>query len=89
MPGPRVVGLQTDVTDPAAVARLIVDAEAAIGRIDILVNAHGYVPNCPLLDVDVEEWDRTFDVNVKGTMLTCQAGPIGSCRSGAAVPYQC
>ena len=38
-----------------------------------LMNAHGYVPNCPLLDVEVEEWDRTFDVNVKGTMLMCQA----------------
>jgi NAD(P)-dependent dehydrogenase (short-subunit alcohol dehydrogenase family) len=72
-PGPRIVGLRTDVTDPAAVAQVIDDAEAAIGRIDVLVNAHGYVPNCPLLDVEVEEWDRTFDVNVKGTMLMCQA----------------
>lgn len=71
--GPELVGLQTDVTDPAAIARLIADAEAAIGRIDILVNAHGYVPNCPLLEVEVDEWDRTFDVNVKGTMLMCQA----------------
>lgn len=71
--GPQVAGLQTDVTDPAAVARLIAEAEARIGRIDILVNVHGYVPNCPLLDVEVDEWDRTFDVNVKGTMLTCQA----------------
>jgi len=68
-----VAGLPADVTDPAAVARLVADAEAAVGQIDILVNAHGYVPNCPLLDVAVEEWDRTFDVNVKGTMLVCQA----------------
>ncbi|HUD59281.1 MAG TPA: SDR family oxidoreductase [Acetobacteraceae bacterium] len=71
--GPRVVGLLTDVTDPTAVARLVDEAETAIGRFDVLVNVHGYVPNCPLLDVEVEEWDRTYDVNVKGTMLTCQA----------------
>jgi NAD(P)-dependent dehydrogenase (short-subunit alcohol dehydrogenase family) len=37
-PGPRVVGLRTDVTDPAAVAQVIADAKAAIGRIDVLVN---------------------------------------------------
>ena len=29
--------------------------------------------NLPLLDVEVEEWDRTLSVNVKGTMLMCQA----------------
>ena len=73
-PGPRVVGLRTDVTDPASVARVIADAEAAMRTASTSsVNAHGYVPNCPLLDVEVEEWDRTFDVNVKGTMLMCQA----------------
>jgi len=43
-----------------------------IGAFDTLVNAHGIFPNCPILEMTVEEWDRVFAINVRGTMLTCR-----------------
>ena len=67
----------------------------ALGPVDVLVNAHGISPNRLLLEADEEEWDRTFAVNTRGTMLTCRAvgsqmvarggrGAIVNVSSGAA-----
>jgi len=60
-----------------------------------LVNAHGISPNRLLLQATEDEWDRTFAVNTRGTMLTCRAvgnqmidrdsgGAIVNVSSGAA-----
>jgi NAD(P)-dependent dehydrogenase (short-subunit alcohol dehydrogenase family) len=64
-------GVQGDVSDVSDVARMMGEAEQA-GRVDVLVNAHGIFPNCPILDMTVEEWDLPFTINVRGSMLTCQ-----------------
>lgn len=71
--GPPFAGVIGDVSDEADVARLVGEAEAQAGPIDILVNAHGIFPNMPILEMTVEEWDRVFAVNVRGSMLTCRA----------------
>src|SRR4051794_6330133 len=49
------VGLQGDVTTGAEVERMVTEAEAALGPLDILVNAHGIFPNTPLVDMTEEE----------------------------------
>lgn len=93
--GRPVVAVVGDVTAPAEVARTIDEAGAALGPIDLLVNAHGVFPNTPVLEVGVDEWDRVFAVNVRGAMLTCRqlarrwveggvAGSIVNVSSGAA-----
>jgi 3-oxoacyl-[acyl-carrier protein] reductase len=33
----------------------------------------GVYPNCPVLEMTVEEWDRVMETNVRGVFLTCQA----------------
>ncbi|KXX55037.1 SDR family NAD(P)-dependent oxidoreductase [Rhodococcus sp. LB1] len=59
-----------DVTDADAVQKLA----ARLGRVDILVNSAGVVgPSTPLVDVDLEDWRRTFRINVDGTFLLCRA----------------
>ncbi|MDV7354578.1 SDR family NAD(P)-dependent oxidoreductase [Rhodococcus oxybenzonivorans] len=59
-----------DVTDADTVEKLA----ARLGRIDILVNSAGVVgPSAPLVDVDLEDWRRTFRINVDGTFLLCRA----------------
>lgn len=44
------------------------------GKVDILVNVAGILgPSCPFVEVQEEDWDRTIEVNLKGTFLCCQA----------------
>ncbi len=59
-----------DVSDPGAVERLVSEAEAKLGPCDILVNAAGMIDPAPLVDTSVDQWDRMFAVNVRGTYLT-------------------
>ena len=66
-------GTAGDVSKPEDVARMVEEAEYAIGPIDILVNAHGIFPNRPLMEMTAETWDAPFVVNVRGSMLMCQA----------------
>ena len=68
-----VPGVPADVTDPASVTAMVDAAEAAIGPLDILVASAGIFPNCPLLDMELEEWERVFAINVRGVMLCNQA----------------
>ena len=65
--------VRADVSLEEDVRRMVDEAEAAIGPLDILVNAHGHVTNIPILEIEAADWDRTFAVNVRGTMLCCQA----------------
>ncbi len=71
--GRRVVAVAGDVSDKAAVARMVEESVAALGLADIVVNAHGIFPNCPVLDYEPDAWDEIFAVNVRGSMLTIQA----------------
>jgi NAD(P)-dependent dehydrogenase (short-subunit alcohol dehydrogenase family) len=71
--GARVTAVPGDVTRREDVERVVAEGTRALGPVDVLVNFHGYVPTRSLLEVAVEEWDRTFAVNVRGTMLCCQA----------------
>ncbi|HZX08222.1 SDR family NAD(P)-dependent oxidoreductase [Kribbella sp.] len=62
--------LQVDVTDPDGVRAAV----AQVGPVDILVNCAGIVgPALPLWEIPLDDWERTFAVNVRGTFNTCQA----------------
>jgi NAD(P)-dependent dehydrogenase (short-subunit alcohol dehydrogenase family) len=62
-------GAQVDVTSERSVARLIDE----VGVVDILVNNAGVSKSIPFVELDEHEWDRVFDVNVKGVFLACRA----------------
>lgn len=69
----RACAVAGDVSEQADVARVVSYAENQLGPLTGLVNAHGIYPNTAVTDVEVEEWDRVFAVNTRGTMLTCRA----------------
>jgi len=82
--GATVVAVPGDVTRRADVEAALAEGRRALGPVDALVNFAGYVPVSPVLEVGEEEWDRVFAVNVKGTMLCCQAVGREMVARGAA-----
>jgi 3-oxoacyl-[acyl-carrier protein] reductase len=66
-------GVAADVSDQAAVRRAVADAEAALGRIDVLVNAAGILTQAPLVEMSLAQWQQTIDVDLTGVFLLCRA----------------
>jgi NAD(P)-dependent dehydrogenase (short-subunit alcohol dehydrogenase family) len=63
-------GLAADVTIPEQVEAVVAAAAKAFGdKVDILVNVAGIVAQGPVEDIGVEEWDKVFAVNCKGSFL--------------------
>ncbi len=62
-----------DVADRAAVAKLAADAEAAMGKIDVLVNNAGMNAPQPVDAVDDSTWDRVLEVNLSSVMALTRA----------------
>jgi len=62
-----------DITDPAAIAALVEGVVAGHGRLDAVLAGAGVASQLQLLDVDPDEFDRMYDVNVKGAFFTVQA----------------
>lgn len=60
--------LKTDVVDRDQVKQLVDRAFALHGRIDVLINNAGLMPQSLLENLKVDEWDRMIDVNIKGVL---------------------
>lgn len=71
---PAARGVTADVADWRAVSRLVAEAVAGEGRIDVLVISSGiYGPIAPIADVDVEAWARALQVNLAGPFYLLRA----------------
>jgi NAD(P)-dependent dehydrogenase (short-subunit alcohol dehydrogenase family) len=56
-----------DVADRAQVYRVFVDAERALGGLDVLINNAGVAgPTGAIDDVDPSDWERTIAINLNG-----------------------
>jgi NAD(P)-dependent dehydrogenase (short-subunit alcohol dehydrogenase family) len=64
-----VVADVRSVTDCEAMVRAAVNAH---GRLDVLVNCAGVWVEGPADQMTEEQWDRTVDVNLKGTFFACR-----------------
>ncbi len=71
--GRSALYVEVDVTDAHSVERLVSQAIEEFGKIDVLVNNAGIFFFATVEDMTEEQWDLTFDVNVKGMFLCCKA----------------
>ena len=71
--GGQVRHLRADVTRLPDIEAVFALTERELGRIDGLVTCAGIITTSPSLEVTVEEWDRVFAVNARGTFFTVQA----------------
>jgi len=69
----RALGFQLDVTDEAAVGRVVAQAEQHSGGIDILVNNAGYGLVGAVEEVSLAEARAQFEVNVFGPLAMIKA----------------
>jgi NAD(P)-dependent dehydrogenase (short-subunit alcohol dehydrogenase family) len=79
----RTNSFDVDLADPAATTEVMQEAIEALGGIDILVNNAGILRMAPLLDITVDDWDATFDVNVRAMLLTTQVAARSMIAAGA------
>jgi NAD(P)-dependent dehydrogenase (short-subunit alcohol dehydrogenase family) len=62
-----------DVSDRSAVDATFTDVSREFGGLDVLANVAGVEGHGVAAEITDEEWDRVFDVNVRGTVYTNQA----------------
>jgi NADP-dependent 3-hydroxy acid dehydrogenase YdfG len=66
--GGKALTVTTDVTDPAQVKRLVDTAVRTFGRVDVMINNAGLMPQAPLELLKIDEWDQMINVNIKGVL---------------------
>jgi NAD(P)-dependent dehydrogenase (short-subunit alcohol dehydrogenase family) len=84
--GPRDAGRllleRTDVTDAAALGRLVDTVRARHGGIDILVALVGGFAGGSLLETDRQTWDRMLELNVSSAFTAARAAVPGMLAAG-------
>jgi 2-deoxy-D-gluconate 3-dehydrogenase len=71
--GVKAIGVTADVTDQAAVARMVERAQRELGRIDILVNNAGITVRKPPHVLSIEEWNSIIQTNLTSAFVCSQA----------------
>ena len=101
--GGKALAVTTDVADRQQVKNLVDAAVKAYGRIDVMINNAGLMPQALLESLQVDEWERMIDVNLKGVLYGIAAAlpimkqqrsghfsnvsSVAATRSGQASPF--
>lgn len=78
--GRRTLALVSDVLSRSSLEELHAQTVAALGTIDILVNAAGITKRVPTLDCSEEDWQAILATNLTGTFRACQIVAPGMVR---------
>ncbi len=71
--GIKAVAVCADISKKSEVDAMMKEVSSVFGGVDVLVNNAGISQIKMLCDVAEDEWDRMFDVNVKGAYLCTNA----------------
>ena len=66
--GGQALAVKTDVVHRDQVEALVNAAIDEYGRVDVMLNNAGIMPQAPLERLTVDEWDQQIDVNIKGVL---------------------
>jgi NAD(P)-dependent dehydrogenase (short-subunit alcohol dehydrogenase family) len=70
--GRKSLAIVCDVTDRKSLEELEQQVRREFGRVDILVNCAGTTRRTPFLDIPEAEWNAIMNVNLNGTLRSCQ-----------------
>ncbi|HET8647656.1 MAG TPA: 2-dehydro-3-deoxy-D-gluconate 5-dehydrogenase KduD [Vicinamibacteria bacterium] len=71
--GRRAVALAGDLADPAVPERLVREAIAGLGGLDVLVNNAGLIRRAPAVDTTDADWDLVLQVDLGSVFRLCRA----------------
>jgi glucose 1-dehydrogenase len=71
--GAKVLFIQSDVSEVAAVYAMVDETVKTFGQLDILINNAGIEINAPFWEVTEEDYDKVMDINLKGMFFLTQA----------------
>ena len=71
--GVRALAIQADVSRLQEADRLLQQTVEHLGRIDFLICNAGIWEGGPVESISEELWDKTLDINLKGTWAVCRA----------------
>jgi NAD(P)-dependent dehydrogenase (short-subunit alcohol dehydrogenase family) len=85
--GGQAHAIVADVAQVDDCARLVADAHAAMGRIDALVNNVGHNNgDADAISLEVDDWQRLLDVNLRSMWLTARAAlPIMKAQGSGSI----
>jgi len=90
--GRRAISIQADLMSMEPIGRIIEEAEAGLGPIDILINNAGIIRRNDAVDFTEQDWDDVMNVNLKTVFFLSQAvvktmvdGPDGKSRGGKII----
>jgi 3-oxoacyl-[acyl-carrier protein] reductase len=75
--GRRVAVVEGDVTNWDAAERFVAEAAAALGQVDILVNNAGFMAQASILQMTVDQWRATIDVDLTGVFIVSRHALAG------------
>lgn len=70
--GRRAIAVSCDVSNEESVKAAMQEVLDTYGTIDILLNDAGVAVRGGVHEMSVADWDKSFDVNVKGIFLACK-----------------
>ncbi len=80
--GRKGIAIQGDVADPETAKNFVSRATEALGRVDVFVNNAGICPFHAFLDMPVETFERTMQVNLHGAYFMVQAAANQMVKQG-------
>lgn len=75
--GVRALYSGADMTRPAEIADMVREAEAAFGKVDILINNAGIQYVSPIEEFPIEKWDAILAINLSSAFHTLRAALPG------------
>ncbi|KQO15728.1 SDR family oxidoreductase [Paenibacillus sp. Leaf72] len=85
--GGEATAIRADISKVAEIEELFRKTLEAYGQIDILVNNAGIMINKPLASITEEDFDKQFEINVKGTFFAIQQAALHMKENGRIINF--
>ena len=80
--GKNAVGIAADVSNKEQVQALVSGAVEKFGALNVMVANAGILETTPLLELSVEQWDRSMAINLRGVFLCIQTSALQFINQG-------